>query len=45
MEKKEFNQIKKRILAQVYGSAYIHVEEDLFKLWGEICELQKVGKR
>lgn len=45
IKKAEFNQIKKRILAQVYGRAKSHVESDLLTLWYEIEELQKIKSK
>ena len=39
--KKEFNQIKKRTLAQVYEMAKPYVESDLMTLWYEIEELKQ----
>ena len=36
MTKKEFNEIKKRILAQVHPLAKDYLESDLLKLWREI---------
>ncbi len=41
MNKREFNEIRKRILAQVEGLAKTYVGNDLEDLWYEIKELKK----